>query len=78
MNYHSHEHRSEIWNVISGEGTVILDGVKKDVTPGMVVEIPIGCKHTVIAKTEIQLIEVQLGKDIDVGDKQKYELEGIE
>lgn len=75
MNYHSHEHRLEIWNVISGEGTVILDGVKKDVTPGMVVEIPIGCKHTVIAKTEIQLIEVQLGKEIAVEDKQKYTLD---
>lgn len=75
MNYHSHEHRLEIWNVISGEGTVILDGVKKDVTPGMVVEIPIGCKHTVIAKTEIQLIEVQLGKEITVEDKQKYILD---
>ena len=27
MNYHSHEHRDEIWNVIAGSGTAVLDGV---------------------------------------------------
>ena len=33
-----------------------------------------GCKHTVIADTALQLIEVQLGKDISVSDKHKHEL----
>ncbi|MPN49731.1 hypothetical protein SDC9_197353 [bioreactor metagenome] len=32
-----------------------------------------GCKHAVIAETELQLIEVQLGTDINVSDKHKYE-----
>ena len=36
-----------------------------------------GCRHTVIAGTELKLIEVQLGKDIDIQDKQKFELEHI-
>mgnify|MGYP006964125141 CR=1 FL=1 len=31
--------------------------------------------HTVIADTELKLIEVQLGADINVHDKQKFELE---
>lgn len=34
-----------------------------------------GCRHTVIADTELQMIEVQLGHDITVHDKKKYELE---
>ena len=34
-----------------------------------------GCRHTVIAETELKLLEVQLGKEIDVNDKQKFELE---
>ena len=25
MNYHSHEHRDEIWNVISGQGRTVVD-----------------------------------------------------
>ena len=34
-----------------------------------------GCRHTIAAVTELKLIEVQLGKEIDVNDKQKFELE---
>ena len=36
--------------------------------------MPAGCKHTVIAETELQLIEVQIGDEISVTDKIKYEL----
>lgn len=74
MNYHSHERRDEIWNVISGEGVVIIDGVEHSVKAGDVVTMKACCKHTIIAKTEIKVIEVQIGKEISVHDKQKYEL----
>ncbi len=74
MNYHSHEHRSEVWNIISGNGTVIVDGKKRDVSAGDVIELPAGCKHTVIAETELRIIEVQIGKGINIHDKKKYEL----
>lgn len=75
MNYHSHERRNEIWNIISGEGTVIVDGMEQPVKPGDVVTMQSGCRHTIIAKTELKVIEVQIGKEISVHDKQKYELE---
>ncbi len=74
MNYHSHEHRSEVWNIISGNGTVVVDGKKRDVSAGDVIELPAGCKHTVIAETELRIIEVQIGKEINIHDKKKYEL----
>ena len=38
----------------------------------LIIEMSAGCKHTVIADTELQLIEVQLGTDISVADKKKY------
>ncbi len=41
---------------------------------GDVITMSAGCKHTVIAESELQLIEVQLGTDISVADKKKYEL----
>ena len=49
MNYHSHEHRDEIWNIISGKGSVIIDGMEQKVKPGDVVTMAAGCRHTVIA-----------------------------
>jgi mannose-1-phosphate guanylyltransferase len=38
-----------------------------------VISIKVGQKHTVIAKTELVLNEVQVGKEISVEDKIKYD-----
>ena len=75
MNYHSHQRRDEVWTVIGGKGRTIIDGMEQPVKAGDVITMEAGCRHTVIADTVLQLIEVQLGKDISVSDKQKYELE---
>jgi len=73
MSYHSHERRAEIWTVISGSGRVILDGVEKLVSTGDVINLPAGCKHTVIAsESGLQMIEVQIGTDINASDKKKF------
>lgn len=76
MNYHSHKYRDEIWNVIAGTGTVVIDGMKQSVAAGDVITMQAGCRHTIIADTKLQVIEVQLGKEISVHDKQKFQLEG--
>lgn len=72
MNYHSHARRDEVWTVVSGRGTTIVDGTKQLVQAGDVVTMQAGCRHTVIAETELKLIEVQLGKEISVSDKRKF------
>ena len=75
MNYHNHEKRDEIWNVISGAGKTIVDGMEQPVKPGDVITMSAGCKHTVIAgDSGLQLIEVQLGTEISVDDKKKFEM----
>lgn len=75
MNYHSHDRRDEVWTIISGKGKTVVDGMEQPVTVGDVITMEAGCKHTVIAETELQLIEVQLGSQISVADKHKYEME---
>lgn len=75
MNYHSHQYRDEVWTVIAGNGKTIVDGMEQNVKAGDVITMSAGCRHTVIAETELKLIEVQLGEAIDVHDKQKFELE---
>ncbi len=76
MNYHSHERRDEIWTVISGTGRTVIDGFEQVVSAGDVVTMPACSRHTIFADTELQVIEVQLGKEISVHDKYKYRLEG--
>ena len=75
LHYHSHEHRDEVWTVMSGMGSVIIDGMQRMVRPGDVVTMPAGCKHTLIAETKVSVIEVQLGQDINVDDKKKFDLD---
>ncbi|MCH5259391.1 MAG: cupin domain-containing protein [Lachnospiraceae bacterium] len=71
MNYHSHEHRDEVWTVISGHGRTIVDGVERKVVVGDVIQMPAGVPHTIMADTKLQVIEVQIGPDISVHDKKK-------
>lgn len=74
MHYHSHQRRDEVWTIISGTGEVIVDGKRRSVGCGDVVQLKAGVRHTILAETELQVIEVQSGKDISVRDKIKYPL----
>lgn len=74
MHYHSHANRSEMWTVINGEGTAVVDDAEIVLLPGTSIRLPAGCRHTAIARTAMTLIEVQVGKDISVEDKTKYPL----
>lgn len=75
MNYHSHKNRDEVWVVLSGKGKTIIDGYEQNVKAGDVITMTAGCRHTVIAETELKMIEVQLGSEINVDDKQTFELD---
>ena len=77
MNYHSHDFRNEVWNVISGTGRAVIDGVIYNVHAGDTLQMNAGSKHTIFADTELQIIEVQFGKDINVHDKHKYDLPSL-
>ena len=73
MNYHSHEHRDEVWTILSGSGASIVDGEVRRVGPGDVIRIPAGARHMIHAFDTLRVMEVQLGTDIRVADKIKYD-----
>lgn len=75
LHYHSHEHRDETWTVVSGEGVAVLDDAEVQLHPGTMLRLPAGCRHTMIARTEMTVIEVQVGENISSSDKRKYSLE---
>lgn len=75
MNYHSHAHRREIWTVVSGCGTVRLDGTERPAAAGDVIDIPAGMKHKISARERMVVIEVQVGSSILKEDKVKWEEE---
>jgi mannose-6-phosphate isomerase len=63
LSYQYHNHRAEIWSIISGVATVTLEGIVQEYQPGEVVRIPLGAKHRVANDQEepLIIIEVQYG-----------------
>ena len=72
MSYHSHEHRDEVWSVLSGCGKVTLNDEVQFISAGSVIRIPRKTKHSIRAETDLTVIEVQIGDEISVQDKKKY------
>lgn len=77
MKYHSHELRDEVWTILSGTGKTIVDGMEQLVCPGDVISIAAGCKHTLLATTDMNIIEVQIGSEISKSDKKVYLLSDL-
>lgn len=77
MNYHSHERRDEVWTIISGIGMANVNGRIFELHAGDTIKLPVGCKHTIYAQTDLELIEIQSGENISVTDKIKYNQEEI-
>lgn len=58
-----HHQRAEVWTIISGVGTITINGIIKNYNQGEVAVIPMGAHHRIENKTPEPLIfiEVQYG-----------------
>ncbi|MDR3543897.1 MAG: sugar phosphate nucleotidyltransferase [Desulfosporosinus sp.] len=68
LSYQIHYMRSEVWAITNGEGEFALNDVIYEIKPGDVLHIPVGAKHGVKARTDLEFIEVQAGTDLVEGD----------
>ena len=73
ISYQKHTYRDEVWTVVSGKGLFVLDNEIKDVKENDVLFIPKGTKHAIKAITDLELVEVQLGKNFVEDDIERYE-----
>ncbi len=68
MNYEMHFHRSEVWTVLAGDGIAIVDERSFRIGAGDTIRIPERSRHSVLAITELELLEVQTGQTIREDD----------
>lgn len=68
LGYHFHASRSETWTIVGGEGEMVLDGSWRKLRPGDTVHIPPYAKHTVLAVSDLVIVEVQSGSDLAEDD----------
>jgi quercetin dioxygenase-like cupin family protein len=45
VRYHRHEHTDEVFDVVEGEGTFLIDGREMRGTPGAILYVPAGIEH---------------------------------
>ena len=62
ISYQYHSKRSEAWVIVSGKGILTVDGVDSVVASESVVMISRGICHSLLAATDLEFIEVQLGE----------------
>lgn len=75
ISYQLHHHRSEVWTFVEGEGIFVLDGERKDVKRGDVMNIPVGHLHAIKATTDLTFIEVQIGNPLVEEDIERFDFE---
>jgi mannose-1-phosphate guanylyltransferase len=64
LSYQYHLKRSEIWTVINGTGELVIDDKHTAINAGDVIQIPRGSKHSIMALTNLEIIEVQRGSEL--------------
>lgn len=64
ISYQTHMQRSEVWTITSGDGLFVLDDIMRNVSAGDVLVIPVGSRHAIKSITELQFIEIQMGRDL--------------
>ncbi len=73
ISYQRHNHRSEVWTFVEGEGVLVINGEPRNVKVGETVAIPVGHLHTLKATTRLTFIEVQLGNPLIEEDIERFE-----
>ena len=70
LSLQKHQHRSEKWIIVAGQGIAIVDSQEIAVKPGVVVDIPLGAVHRIgnTGETHLVFIEVACGKHLTEED----------
>jgi mannose-6-phosphate isomerase-like protein (cupin superfamily) len=70
LSLQKHQHRSEKWVFVSGQGLAIVDDKQIPVMAGSVVDIPLGAVHRIgnTGQEHLVFIEVACGKNLTEDD----------
>ena len=71
--YQKHQYRDEVWTFVGGNGLLVIDGVVKPVKSGDLVRINKGQLHAIKAISELHIIEVQMGDELNEEDVERFE-----
>ena len=76
LSLQSHEHRHELWTIVSGQGMCTVDDKVFEVTNDSFVTVPKGARHRIenVSDTDDLIVaEVQVGHHISESDIVRYQ-----
>jgi mannose-6-phosphate isomerase-like protein (cupin superfamily) len=65
LSLQSHEHRNEVWMVLSGTISAQIGDEHQEVNVGELVFVPVGTKHRITGLTEAVVLEFAFGKVLE-------------
>ncbi len=60
LSLQKHQHRSEKWIVVAGEGLAVVDGKDIPVKAGVVVDVPLGAVHRIGNTGTVKLVFIEV------------------
>ncbi len=75
IGYQTHFLREEIWTIVDGTGDLLVDGHIRKVKRGDIAYISKGQGHAIRAITDMRLIEVQIGIELNESDSEQLDWE---
>lgn len=75
ISYQRHAHRKEVWTIVSGAGWLCIDEKRRQVSQGDTITIWENQCHALLASTDLELIEVQMGKPLIEEDIERLVME---
>ena len=76
LSLQSHEHRHELWTIVSGQGMCTVDDKVFEVTNDSFVMVPKGARHRIentSETTDLIIAEVQVGECLSESDIVRYQ-----
>ena len=78
LSLQKHAYRSEKWNIVRGDGYVILDGRKIVVRAGSVVEVPVGTVHRIANTGKKKLVFIEVAVAANGGELSEKDIFRLE
>ena len=60
LSLQKHAHRSEKWNIVTGQGLVTVDDKEIPVGPGSIVDVPLGAVHRMANTGDEKLVFIEV------------------
>jgi mannose-6-phosphate isomerase-like protein (cupin superfamily) len=70
LSLQKHQHRREKWIIVEGRGLAVIDDQTIEVSPGQMVDIPLGAVHRMCNPhgSVLNFVEVAFGEDLTEDD----------